>query len=81
MKKETQNNTMTLEKLLLESCLVNDQTKIIIRSDLFAVIAQGEWFTDRILEYMDKPINSFTWEKENKLYVDLEEEGGDNEDE
>lgn len=81
MKKETQNNTMTLEKLLLESCLVNDQTTIIIRSGLFAVMAKGEWFTDRILGYMDKPIDIFTWEKENKLYVDLEEERGDNEDE
>lgn len=81
MKKETQNNTMTLEKLLLESCLVNDQTTIIIRSDLFAVMAQGEWFTDQILGYTDKPIASFTWEEENKLYVDLKEEEGDNEDE
>ena len=74
MKKETQNNTMTLEKLLLESCLVNDQTKIIIRSGLFTAIAQGEWFTDRILGYMDEPIDSFTWEDENKLYIDLKEE-------
>lgn len=65
---------MTLGNLLINySELINDETLIYIRDD-FSLVALGNWYLDNILEYHDIEISAFTWQDNNKLYIDLKKE-------
>lgn len=61
---------MTIGKLIL-SDIVNDDTRIIIRCDDFRVITSGNWDEDNILNCSHIEVESFTWEKENVIYIDI----------
>lgn len=64
---------MTIRSLLIND-IINDDTKIIIRNDdNFRVIAYGNWYEDNIVNYNHREIESFTWEKENIVYIDIAE--------
>lgn len=62
---------MTLEKIY-EMGLINDNTEIIVRQgDDFKVLACGNWFQYDILNYMHHELELFTWQDDNKLYIDV----------
>ena len=68
---------MTIKELLLESNLVKNDTKIIIRKnieDRKFIETKGNWYVDKILKYKEYNIDSFTWKKENKIYIDIDKE-------
>lgn len=61
---------MTIRNLYV-SGIVNDNTTVIIRDDDFHVITSGNWFEDNILNYQDREMEGFTWEKEDVIYIDI----------
>lgn len=65
---------MTLSKII-EMGLVKDDTKIYVRGygDVPVLLTCGNWFQDNVLDYMDKEIESFTWQDDNKIYIDIKE--------
>lgn len=62
---------MTLEKISLTTELIDDNTIIYIRDADMHVIAFGNWYQDNILEHEEDEIECFTWQDDNKLYIDL----------
>ena len=64
---------MTLEKIY-EMGLIKDNTEIFVRQgEGFHVLAHGNWYQDDVLNYMHHEIESFTWQDDNKLYIDVKE--------
>lgn len=63
---------MTLRKIL-EMGLIADDTEVFIRDNDMHVIAHGNWFQDNVLEHMTDDVECFTWQDDNKFYVDLRE--------
>ena len=63
---------MTLRKIL-EMGLIADGTEVFIRDNDMHVIAHGNWFQDNVLEHMTDDVECFTWQDDNKFYVDLRE--------
>ena len=61
---------MTLD-LILKMGLIKNNTEIIIRDKDSHVVAQGNWYQDDILDYAYADIESFTWQDDNKLFIDL----------
>lgn len=62
---------MTLEKIY-EMGLIKDDTEIFVRQgDSFQVLAHGNWYQDNVLEYLKREVESFTWQDDNKIYVDV----------
>lgn len=61
---------MTFEKLYIMN-LINDDTEIFIRNNDFNVLAHGNWYQDNVLNYMHHEVESFTWQDDNKLYIDV----------
>lgn len=51
--------------------LIKNNTEIIIRDKDSHVVAQGNWYQDDILDYAYADIESFTWQDDNKLFIDL----------
>lgn len=62
---------MTLEKLMLDAGLINDHTEIWIRDSEFQVLTHGNWYQDNVLDYAHCEIESFTWQNDNHIYIDL----------
>ena len=68
---------MTLEKIY-EIGLIKDDTEIFVRhSEGFKILAHGNWYQDNVLEYMHHEVESFTWQDDNKIYVDLAQQEGE----
>lgn len=65
-----EDTTMTLEKLF-EMTLINDDTEIFIRDNDFNVLAHGNWYQDNVLDFLDAKIESFTWQDDDKIYIDI----------
>ena len=63
---------MTLSKIL-EMKLIMDNTEIFIRDTNFHVLGYGNWFQDEVLLYVHSEIESFTWQDDNKIFIDLKE--------
>lgn len=61
---------MTISKIY-EMKLINDDTEIMVRDSEFHVITQGNWYQDNILDYRNSEIESFTWQDNNKIFIDL----------
>ncbi len=62
---------MTVEKIN-EMGLIDDNTEIIIRQgEGFATLARGSWYQDDILAYSGHEVESFTWEDDNRIYIDV----------
>lgn len=65
---------MKLEKIY-KLGLIKDNTEMFIRQDEeFHILAHGNWYQDNILNYMHHEIESFTWQDDNKIYVDIKEQ-------
>ena len=63
---------MTLEKLFVMT-LINDDTELVIRDNDFSVLAHGNGYQDNVLDFLDAKIESFTWQDDNKIYIDIEQ--------
>lgn len=62
---------MTLEKIN-EMGLIDDRTEIVIREgEGFGTLARGNWYQDDILAYEDHEVESFTWQDDNRIYIDV----------
>lgn len=61
---------MTLSRML-EKDLVNDNTEVFIRDTDCHVLVRGSWFQDNVLIYMNRAVESFTWQEDNKVFIDL----------
>lgn len=61
---------MTVKKIF-ELGLINDSTKIYIRNPDMYTLAYGNWFHDNVLKYLDSVAEFFTWQDDNKFYIDL----------
>lgn len=68
---------MTLSKIM-DLGLVKDDTKIWVRgygSFGMVIRACGNWYQDNVLDYMESELESFTWQDDSKVYIDIKEEG------
>lgn len=63
---------MTLSKIL-EMGLIADDTEVYIRDSEMCVIAHGNWFQDHILDHMNDDIECFTWQDDNRFFIDVKE--------
>lgn len=61
---------MTIEKIFFMG-LIGDNTEVFIRNKSFHVLAHGNWYQDNILEYVHREVESFTWQDDEKIYIDL----------
>ena len=62
---------MTIEKLYIDTKLINDSTEIWIRDSNMHILAHGNWYQDNILEYTHCEVESFTWQDDNKVFIDI----------
>lgn len=59
-------------KNILDLGLIKDDTEVFVRADEdFTVLAHGNWYQDNVLEYMQRKVTSFTWQDDNKIYIDV----------
>ncbi len=58
---------------VLKLGIIKDDTEVYIRDENFNVLAKGNWYEDHILDYIIDihPIRSFTWQDDNKIYIDI----------
>lgn len=56
---------------IIELYIVTNETKIFIRDENLHVLANGNWFNDNVLDCLDYEVESFTWQDDNKIYVDV----------
>ncbi len=58
---------------VLKLGIIKDDTEVYIRDENFNVLAKGNWYEDHILDYTIEtyPVESFTWEDDNKIYIDI----------
>lgn len=63
---------MTLQQIL-ESPIINQDTTIIIRNTYLRVMARGCWFQDSILNHSQDIVESFSWQDDNTVHVDIKE--------
>lgn len=64
---------MTVQRIFEETGLIDDNTMICIRKGFSWVISKGYWYQHNILKYENREVESFTWEDDNKVYIDLKE--------
>lgn len=58
---------------IYEAGFIKDDTQIFIRQgERFNVLAHGNWYEDKILDYADMEVVSFIWQYDNKVYIDVE---------
>ncbi len=46
---------------------------LFIRDNDFSVLAHGNGYQDNVLDFLDAKIESFTWQDDNKIYIDIEQ--------
>lgn len=62
---------MTL-KNLTEMGLIDDNTEIVIRKgEGFDTLARGNRYQDDSLAYDVREVESFTWQDDNRIYIDV----------
>lgn len=58
-------------KEILELGLIKDNTEVWICDSELHVLAHGNWYQDNVLQYQDREAESFTWQDDNKFFIDL----------
>lgn len=58
-------------KGIVEMGLIKDSTEVFIRDEDFRVIASGNWYQDNILAHIDDEVECFTWQDDDKFYIDI----------
>lgn len=62
---------MTLKRLT-EMGLIDYDTEIVIRKgEGFDTLARGNWYQDDILAYDIREVESFTWQDDKRIYIDV----------
>lgn len=61
---------MTLNKLH-EIGLIKDSTTIYVRDSDSRYLTCGNWYQDNILEYLERELESFSWQNNDDFYIDL----------
>lgn len=61
---------MTIEKLV-DMKVINNTTEVYVRNMEFGLIVKGNWFQDNVLEHIKREIDTYTWQDDNKVYIDL----------
>lgn len=62
---------MTVDKIFALG-IINDDTEVFIRwGNGFYVLAHGNWYQDNVLKYCEHEAESFAWQDDNKLYIDV----------
>ncbi len=62
---------MTVE-MIGEMGLIDDNTEIVIREgEGFDALSRGNWYQDDILAYEKHEVASFTWQDDNRIYIDV----------
>lgn len=56
---------------MYEMGLIKDSTEIFIRDSNMNVLTHGNWYQDNVLDYIHHEVESFTWQNDNKIYIDL----------
>lgn len=57
---------------IYEAGFIKDDTEIFIRQgEEVNVLAHGNWYEDKILDYADMEVESFTWQDDNKVFIDV----------
>lgn len=65
----------TVEDIILEHGVVDDNTEIIIRNeDNFKLLAVGHWYDDEVLTFEGRKVTSYSWQDDNKVFIDVAEE-------
>lgn len=65
---------MKVEEILMMDQIVNDRTEIYIRDGEFNMLASGNWFNDNVLDHSDDEVECFSWQDDNKVYIDVKQE-------
>lgn len=53
------------------SSIIDEDTEIVIRDSDMQLMARGNWFNDDVLDSLDHEAESFTWQDDNKFFIDL----------
>lgn len=61
---------MLVKKVL---AITDDNTTVILRNNRFEPIARGKWYYDQIVDHSHDLVESFTWQDDNTLYIELKE--------
>ncbi len=56
---------------ILELGVVDNDTEVFIRDTNCNVLAHGNWYQDVIQDFSDRDVESFTWQDDNKVYIDV----------
>jgi len=56
---------------ILELGVINNDTEIYICDRESNVLARGNWYQDAIQDFSDREVESFTWQDDNKAYIDV----------
>ncbi len=68
---ERKDQQMTVE-MISEMGLIDDNTEIVIREgEGFDALSRGNWYQDDILAYEKHEVESFTWQEDNRIYIDV----------
>lgn len=63
-------DNMTIKELTTMD-LINDETEIYVRDGIFHVLAHGNWYEDNVLNYNHNKIESFEWQDDNTIFIDV----------
>lgn len=61
---------MTLSEILANE-IINDGTEVFIRDQDCHVLAHGNWHQDNVLDYVNREVESFTWQDDNKVFINV----------
>ena len=65
----------TVEDIILEHGVVDDNTEIIIRNEeSFEVLAAGHWYEDEVLALEGRKATFYSWQDNNKVIIEVAEE-------
>lgn len=56
---------------ILGMTFIHDDTEIFIRDTDLHLLTKGNWYQDNVLKYKNYEVESFTWQDDNKVYIDV----------
>lgn len=59
--------------MILENTFIEADTQVYIRDKDMKVVAEGNWYLDCIQEHVTEDAESFTWQDDDKVFIDLKE--------
>lgn len=62
---------MIVNDILKMDIVVKDDPEIVIRDGIFNERVSGSWYQDDILDYLNCKVESFTWQDDKTIYIDV----------